>query len=206
MREFFITLLSPAARKLGRINPNTLTIFSLIAGVLAGFAYGFTHLSSWFYLLGGTMVAISGFADSLDGIVARMYKRITKKGDFLDHFCDRIVDVAILSGLAFSRGAHSSLGFFLIVLVLLHSYSGTQIEATLGKRSYEGTGKAELFVGFVVFSLIATIFPNISMDFVLNKIVLADIFIVILCGATLISLIKRFLQGIKLCILSDKKE
>ena len=105
------------------------------------------------------MTALSGMADSLDGIVARMYSRVTKTGDFLDHFADRLVDVAILAGLTFSKGAHSTIGFTVIILALLHSYLGTQMEATLGERSYKGTGKAELFVAFVAFS-IARVFPG----------------------------------------------
>ncbi len=149
---------------------------------------------------------ISGTADSLDGIMARMYDRVTKKGDFLDHFCDRLVDISILLGLTFSRGAHLILGFFLILLVLLHSYLGTQIEATLGKRSYKGTGKAEFFVGLIVFSLLAVILPEISLEIAGEKMVLADIYMSILLIATLISLIQRFSRGIRSCIQWDKKE
>lgn len=206
MRRFFITLFTPAARYMAKVNPNTLTIISLIAGILAGISYVGSHISPWFFLLGGGFVMISGTADSLDGIMARMYDRVTKKGDFLDHFCDRLVDISILLGLTFSKGAHLILGFFLILLVLLHSYLGTQIEATLGKRSYKGTGKAEFFVGLIVFSLLAVILPEISMEIAGEKMVLADIYMSILLIATLISLIQRFSRGIRSCIQWDKKE
>jgi phosphatidylglycerophosphate synthase len=191
---------------MAKVNPNTLTIISLIAGILAGISYVGSHISPWFFLLGGGFVMISGTADSLDGIMARMYDRVTKKGDFLDHFCDRLVDISILLGLTFSKGAHLILGFFLILLVLLHSYLGTQIEATLGKRSYKGTGKAEFFVGLIVFSLLAVILPGISMEIAGEKMVLADIYMSILLIATLISLIQRFSRGIRSCIQWDKKE
>lgn len=206
MRQFFITLFTPAARHMAKVNPNSVTIISLIAGILAGISYVGSHISPWFFLLGGGFVMISGTADSLDGILARIYDRVTKKGDFLDHFYDRLVDISILLGLAFSKGAHLILGFFLTLLVLLHSYLGTQIEATLGKRSYKGTGKAELFVGFIVFSLLAVIFPEISLEIAGEKMVLADIYMSILLISTLISLIQRFSRGIRSCIQWDKKE
>jgi hypothetical protein len=91
-------------------------------------------------------------------------------------------------------------------LVLLHSYLGTQIEATLGKRSYKGTGKAEFFVGLIVFSLLAVILPEISVEIAGEKMGLADIYMSILLIATMISLIQRFSRGIRSCIQWDKKE
>jgi phosphatidylglycerophosphate synthase len=205
MRQFFITLFTPVARRMAGVNPNFLTMLSLIIGILAGASFVYTRQNPRFFLLAGVFIMISGAADSLDGIIARMYNRTTKKGDFLDHFCDRLIDIAILMGLSFSRGAHMILGFSLSLLVLLHSYLGTQIEATLGKRSYEGTGKAEFFVAFILFSIIAAIFPDPSLEIAGEKIVLADIFMSILLIATLISLIQRFSRGLKACSQQDKK-
>jgi len=199
MRQFFITLFTPVARRMAKFSPNSLTIVSLITGIMAGLAYAGTHISSWYFLLAGGLIGISGMADSLDGIIARMYDRATKKGDFLDHFCDRLVDIAIILGIAFSKDAHLLLGFVLSLLVLLHSYLGTQIEATLGKRSYKGTGKAELFVGLIVFSLLAAVFPDLSLEAAGEKIVLADIFMGILLVFTVPSMIQRFSRGIKAC-------
>jgi phosphatidylglycerophosphate synthase len=206
LRQFFITLFSPLARFLGRVNPNALTVLSLLIGILAGVSFVLTRQSAIFYLVGGGLTALSGIADSLDGIVARMYSKATKTGDFLDHFTDRLVDVAILAGLTFSHGAHSTIGFVLIILALLHSYLGTQMEATLGERSYKGTGKAELFVAFVAFSVLAFFLKNWTLDAAGVRMVPADLFMVILCGATLISLLQRLKQGLRACIEQDERE
>jgi phosphatidylglycerophosphate synthase len=205
VRKFFITLFSPLARYLGRVNPNSLTIVSLLTGVSAGVCFLLTRRSPIFFLLGGGLTALSGTADSLDGIVARTYARMTKTGDFLDHFTDRLVDVAILAGLAFSGGAHTAIGFILIVLALLHSYLGTQIEATLGKRSYEGTGKAELFVAFILFSILAYFLADWRLAVAGLRLGATDLFMMILCTATLISLIGRFRRGLNACIEADMK-
>ena len=204
MRQFFITLFTPAARQMGNVNPDVFTALSLAAGVLAGLSYVGTHVSSWFFLVGGVFVIISGSADSLDGILARMYGRTSKKGDFLDHFCDRLVDVSIILGLAFSRGAHLTLGFSLALLVMLHSYLGTQLEATLGKRSYEGTGKAEFFVSFILFSILAAVFPGVSLEIAGEKMVLADLYMSLVLIATLLALVQRFYRGLRACRGSDK--
>lgn len=204
MRQFFITLFTPAARYMGNVNPDLFTAISLAAGLLAGLSYVGTHISPWFFLVGGVFVIISGSADSLDGILARMYGRASKKGDFLDHFCDRLVDVSIILGLTFSKGAHLILGFSLALLVLLHSYLGTQLEATLGERSYEGTGKAEFFLSFILFSIIAAVFPGVSLEIAGEKMVLADMYMSVVLIATLLALGQRFHRGLRSCIKLDK--
>ncbi len=204
MRQFFITLFTPAARHMGNVNPDVFTALSLAAGVLAGLSYLGTHISPWFFLVGGVFVIISGSADSLDGIVARMYSRTSKKGDFLDHFSDRLVDVSIIIGLAFSKGAHLTLGFSLALVVLLHSYLGTQLEATLGERSYEGTGKAEFFLSFILFSILATVFPGVSLEIIGEKMVLADMYMGVVLIVTLLALGQRFHRGLQSCIKLDR--
>lgn len=206
MRDFFIRLFTPLARHMERVNPDLLTLLSLAAGILAGLAYAATRIDPWFYLVGGCCLAVSGAADSLDGIVARMYGWTSRKGDFLDHFCDRVVDIAILTGLAFARDAHLVLGFSLALLVLLNSYLGTQIEATLGKRSYAGTGKAEFFVGFIIFSFLALIFPGPLFALSGMAISLVDVFMAVVFLLTLLSLQARFRLGIRACIEIDIEE
>ncbi|MBN1197534.1 MAG: CDP-alcohol phosphatidyltransferase family protein [Candidatus Aminicenantes bacterium] len=203
MRNFFIALFSPLAPRLRRVHPNVLTLFSLLAGILAGISFALTGLAPLFFLVGGGFVALSGMGDSLDGIVARAHGRTSRTGDFLDHFADRLVDVAILAGLAFSRGAHAALGFILIVLALLHSYLGTQIEATLGRRSYAGTGKAELFVAFIAFTIPAYFLSAWYLRVGQHRLAFADLFMLALVLGTAISLVQRFRRGLQACMRAD---
>ncbi len=86
MRNFFINLFTPLARHLRSVHPNTLTFIGVVTGCLAGVSYALAEHGAAFYLLGGALVGLSGAADSLDGIVARMYGLISRKGDFMDHF------------------------------------------------------------------------------------------------------------------------
>jgi phosphatidylglycerophosphate synthase len=203
VRDFFIGLFSPLAPCLRRVHPNALTLFSLLMGVLAGVSFVLTRVSPLYFLVGGGFIALSGIGDSLDGIVARTHGRTSLTGDFLDHFVDRLVDVAILAGLAFSRGAHAAIGFVLIVLALLHSYLGTQIEATLGKRSYAGTGKAELFVAFIVFTIPAYFLSDWHVRVDSHELAFVDLFMVVLGVATTVSLAQRFRRGLQACMRAD---
>lgn len=207
MRHLFITLLTPLAHFFPRVNPNTLTIFSLITGMLAGLSYWLTHISPMFFGVGAVLVAFSGLADSLDGILARMYERTTKFGDFLDHFCDRVVDVSILLGLAASPHADAILGLSIVIILLLNNTLGAQIEASFGQRCY-GPGKAELFVGLVIFSVFMAFFPDISLRVGKNTITFINILFFLLGTASIGSIIHRFYKVHKLCSINiaEKKD
>lgn len=192
MRDLFIKLFTPIARMIPQANPNTITWVSVATGCLAGLSYIAAHLHPAFYVLAGLLVGVSGTCDSLDGIVARMYGRTSKMGDFLDHFFDRVINICIFVGMAFSPGAEPILGLFCVIVVLLNSYLGTQIEASFGKRYYGGLGKAELFVGLVAFSIVLGIWPGSGIPLGENKIALINVFFSILGGLTLYSLVHRF--------------
>lgn len=206
MRQFFITLLTPLAKHLANVNPGTLTVISLIAGMLAGVAYGFTNIRPLFYIIGAVLAAFSGIADSLDGIVARMHGRDSKFGDFLDHFCDRVVDVSILAGLATSPGANATLGLSVIIMLLLHNYLVTQIQASFGKRFYGRAGKPELFITLIVFSVFLAFFPDASLRIAGKPVALINILFVILGFVTVAGGIRRFFHVHMLCSADIKQE
>ena len=96
VRRFFERLLTPLARTMGAVSPNTLTLASIATGVLAGAAFSQAHRGPLFYGMAAVLVAVSGVADALDGIVARLHHRASPAGEFLDHFGDRIVEASVL--------------------------------------------------------------------------------------------------------------
>lgn len=160
IRNFFIAVFTPVARLLPGWNPSIFTWSSLVSGCAGGLAFYSADRHPFLYLIGGLLVAISGSCDSLDGIIARMNNRTNPKGDFLDHFFDRIIDIALLSGLAYSPGTNSTLGIFCLVFAMLNAYLATQIQASFGQRYYGGMGKAEMFVGIIVLSFLIWLHPG----------------------------------------------
>ena len=76
------------------INPNVWTILSIIPGVLGFFTLVYQRM-----FLGFILFFISGFFDAIDGGVARVTKKITKLGGYLDGIIDRVIEGILMIGL-----------------------------------------------------------------------------------------------------------
>jgi phosphatidylglycerophosphate synthase len=174
------------------------SVFALLTGCLAGVAYALTRLSPGYFFLGGLLAAVSALADGLDGVMARLHGRTSTLGDFLDHFFDRLVEVAILGGLALSPHATTTLGLAVLVGVLLTSYLGTQIQASFGARHYTGLGKAELFVGLVLASAVLGVTPNASIPFLGREVSLVDALFAVVGLSTVHALVHRLRLAMRL--------
>ncbi len=85
--------LTPAARRITEINPNTITLSGLFLSFISAFLFAMNDLF-W----AGLLLLASGFLDAFDGLVARENNRITGFGGFLDSVCDRFGDTAVLIG------------------------------------------------------------------------------------------------------------
>lgn len=76
------------------INPNVWTVLSIIPGILGFFALVYHQM-----FLGFILFFISGFFDAIDGGVARVTRKVTKLGGYLDGIIDRIIEGLLLIGL-----------------------------------------------------------------------------------------------------------
>lgn len=86
-------MLSPFAKKIVGVNPNTLTLLGLLISILAAIFFAMGEVFA-----AGSLLLLSGLFDVLDGAVARENGRTTRFGGFLDSVCDRFADAAILIG------------------------------------------------------------------------------------------------------------
>lgn len=75
-------------------SPNNITIFSVIIGIGAGIAIAASDP-----VLACLLLLLSGFADTLDGTLARLKHISTEQGALLDIVGDRVVEFAIILGL-----------------------------------------------------------------------------------------------------------
>ena len=135
----------PLAKRFSGYSPDTLSWLAFAMAVPAGFL--FWAAGAWSYhilLLAMLAIAISAGFDALDGWVARLTGRASKRGDFLDHVLDRYADAFIIGGIAFSAFCHLWVGLLGLLGVLFTSYMGTQAQALGLRRDYGGIlGRAD---------------------------------------------------------------
>jgi archaetidylinositol phosphate synthase len=130
-----------------------LSLVSLLFAILAGFLY--VLKGSYWLLIAAIMVLVSGFFDALDGKVARISSKASKRGDFVDHVIDRYSDAIILGAIAVSFRCEVSFGLFAVIGVLLASYMGTQAQALGLGREYRGIlGRSDRIAVLVIISII----------------------------------------------------
>ena len=144
--------LNPITEKFSGMNPNTVSVLSLVLAGLGGLSY---YLGHYFLLLAFILIILSALFDALDGKIARLKNISSKKGDMLDHVFDRYSDMFIVLGMTFSIYGNIYLGLFAILGILLTSYMGTQSQALGLKRNYSGiAGRADRLVLIIIFALV----------------------------------------------------
>ncbi len=160
------SILAPMAKKLRKVNPDLVSWLSLLFALIAGISFYFSNKPS-FVLSGGIFVVLNSLFDALDGKIAKMTGKASKKGDFLDHTIDRYSDIFILVGITLGPLSRTSIGLLAIIGVLMTSYMGTQADAVGVSRDYGGiAGRAErlvllIFFSFLYFTLFETGWSNI---------------------------------------------
>jgi phosphatidylglycerophosphate synthase len=146
--------LTPIARSIP-LSPNAITVLAFVLNIAAAAMLAYARAKPILFVAAVFVIAIAGFLDALDGIVARMRGLATPFGDFLDHLLDRCSDLAILAGWCVGTGLRMPFALAAIVVVALNGYSGTQLEASFGKRAYDSVGRGEFVLALVAFPLIA---------------------------------------------------
>lgn len=148
--------LEPVAKKLINVDPNLISWVGLILAFVSGLILYLSFDSTWLLLLASLLVIVSGYFDALDGKVAKLSGKASKKGDYLDHVFDRYADMFMIGGVAVSAWCNPYIGTLALVGVLLTSYMGTQAQAVGAPRLYAGLlGRADRVV-------LSTLFPIIQ--------------------------------------------
>ena len=141
-----------AYRRSFRIEPLTVTLVSFILGLSASLL-----LAMRVFILGGLLVQLASIIDGVDGELARLYRKATPWGGYLDSVLDRISDVAIVAGLTLSSPIIDGFTLLFAILaaanVIFVSYV-THNLSTLGVsteklRKVPATRDVRLFIVFI---------------------------------------------------------
>jgi len=148
-RERLARWFTPLAKRI-TISPNAITLIALALNIVAAACLACGARRPWLFLVAIVIIAVSGIADALDGIVARVHEKTSRFGDFLDHCADRTGDTLLAACWLISNGVREPLAMAGIIMTMLNGYIGTQIEATYGVRSYESVGRGEFVLGIII--------------------------------------------------------
>jgi CDP-diacylglycerol--glycerol-3-phosphate 3-phosphatidyltransferase len=96
------------------ISPAVFTLFGLLLAVGAGVAFAFGRLRT-----GAVLVLAAGFADMVDGAVARANESGSAFGAFMDSVVDRYSEAAYLTGLMYYYAAARDARMALLVVLVL---------------------------------------------------------------------------------------
>jgi archaetidylinositol phosphate synthase len=179
--------LSPLARRCP-LSPNTITILALALNVLAA-----SLLYERRFLLSLGFVAAGGMADAFDGIVARVQGKTSRYGDFLDHFCDRVSDLLIVTGWLLGNRVRIEIAMAIVLAVMLNGYIGTQIEATWRERDYDSVGRGEFVLGMILYPIVSHIVARTGWsELAPGGLLIAEWMSLLLLAFALLGIVQRF--------------
>ncbi len=170
--------LRPALEKVGKgfaatgLSPNFWTVVGLVIALASAVVYGMGM--EFGLIIGGILLLVSGFFDMVDGQVAIVTGKTSKKGEYLDSMFDKISEVAIFLGILVGGYAEPYLVLLAITLSLLVSYA--RAKSDLINIKLQGIGIGERAERLLVIAIVGIIG---FMDY-------AVIIVVIIAGITLI--------------------
>jgi len=149
-------------------SPNFYTFLTLLAGFAAAYA-----VFSGRFILGISLVLLSGFFDLLDGAVARAIQGTTKWGAMADSVTDKVTEIAIYFALAFYSTALYLGATLAITTFMLSSYISKHAGA-LGAKQGGGLLERKERIFLIIVGLIAIYFDVIYMAYILYVIAVAS--------------------------------
>jgi len=151
--------LKPSLEKIGKkfastgLSPNFWTGVGLAIAFASAIVYGMGI--EFGLIIGGVLLLISGFFDMVDGQVARVTGKTSKKGGYLDSMFDKIAETAVFLGILMGGYADSYLVFLGITLSLLVSYARAKSDSLNVKLQGVGIGeRAERLLVLAIIGII----------------------------------------------------
>lgn len=138
--------LKPALEKVGTafaatgLSPNVWTSIGVALALASAATYAILN-EPYVLIIGGILLLLSGFFDIVDGQVARVAGKTSKKGAFLDSISDKVAEVAVFFGIMIGGHAEPHLVLLAITLSLLVSYSRSRAESLGVKLQGVGIGE-----------------------------------------------------------------
>ncbi len=158
-----------AVHKIG-LTPNAVTVIGFILAFSTAAFYALTSPQQPILLLAAViLLMLSGFCDTLDGILARTYQQASAFGGFLDSLLDRYADALVLGGIIISGACNLIAGLAALASSLMVSYSRARAEAIGIKMETVGLAeRPERIIILAIASLVAIFwFPALNIGIII---------------------------------------
>jgi len=146
------------------IHPDVLTWGALGCSVASAVLLFFAKTNRWLFLVIPLLLFLRIALNALDGLLAQATGKARPFGEVLNEATDRLSDLAILLGIAYSPFSSVRWGIPTVAAVLFSSYIGILGKAVGAGRQYNGIlGKADRMLWFGVVCLIAFFVGNVTL-------------------------------------------
>lgn len=150
-----LTSEAQAAHRIG-LTPNMVSAIGLVLALFSATVYAITQEQPLWILLATILLLASGFCDTLDGVIARIYQQQSVFGGFLDSLLDRYADAAVYGGIIIGGLCNPFWGLAALAGSMLVSYSRARAEAAEIKMESIGIAeRAERMLILAVASIVA---------------------------------------------------
>ncbi len=157
-----LTGVAKIAHRMG-LTPNGISVIGFILAIASALCYALVPNASWLLLLAIAFLLASGFCDTLDGIVARVFGQTTTFGGFFDSVLDRYADAAVYAAVIVAGLSNAALtstwgtiaGLAALSGSVLVSYTRARAEAAGIKM--ESVGIAERAERMLILAIVTII-------------------------------------------------
>ena len=137
-------------------SPTAWTVVGLVISGIASAAYSTSGYEG--QALGGALVLVAGWFDIVDGAVARVTGRTSRRGAFLDSTLDRVAEVAVFSGIMLGGYSPPILVLLALSFSLLVSYTRAKGDALGVALSGVGIGeRSERLLILAILSMVGLV-------------------------------------------------
>lgn len=120
------------------IHADAISYLSMAAAGAAAICFWLAGRHPWLLLLGPLCCYGRLWCNMLDGMVAHASGKASRRGEILNEAPDRISDVLIFIGVAYSGLNSVAAGYWAAILALLTAYIGLLGQAVGARREYSG--------------------------------------------------------------------
>lgn len=142
----FQRLLTPILEWMHRknITANQITVSACILSVIIGVMFWFAEDNKWFFLALPIGLLLRMALNALDGMMARRYNQISRKGEMLNELGDVVSDTIIFLPLLKYQPESLYLIVVFIAMSIINEFAGVMGKVISNQRNYDGPmGKSD---------------------------------------------------------------